>query len=148
MKFKIICAVAAMLLSLSSKAQTVSETTQTVTEEPKKNVREIDVYRDVDVLASYRGGYKVVLNKIEGALKNCKKGKFKGKDATLVIDILISDKGKVVKVDFVKSPTELCKNDIKDAVEKSDQWIPAKVNNKPVYSYVTLTVNLKNENRY
>jgi len=149
MTFKIVCAAAALLFAVSSKAQAVSETTQAVKEEPKKIVREIDVYRDVDVLASYRGGYKVVLNQIEEALKNCKMGRFKGKDENkmVVIDVTISDKGKVVKVDFVKAPINLCKDEIRSAVEATNQWIPGKINNKPVYSYVTLNVNLVNVNR-
>lgn len=149
MKFKIVCAAVALLFAVSSKAQAVSETTQAVKEEPKKIVREIDVYRDVDVLASYRGGYKVVLNQIEEALKNCKMGRFKGKDENkmVVIDVIISDKGKVVKVDFVKAPINLCKDEIRSAVEATNQWIPGKINNKPVYSYVTLTVNMINGNR-
>lgn len=142
MKFKITYLVLAFFFTLMGSAQTESET-----KNPKIVTREIDVYRDVDVLASYRGGYAVVLNKIETATKNCKRGKFKGKDAAVVLDILISDKGKVVKVDFVKSPTELCNDDIRKAVEASNQWIPAMVNNKPVYSYLTLTVNLVNGSR-
>lgn len=149
MTFKIVCAAVVLLFAVSSKAQAVSETTQAVKEEPKKIVREIDVYRDVDVLASYRGGYKVVLNQIEQALKNCKMGRFKGKDENkmVVIDVIISDKGKVVKVDFVKAPINLCKDEIRSAVEATNQWIPGKINNKPVYSYVTLNVNLVNVNR-
>ena len=150
MKFRIICATAALFFALSSNAQTAGESTQAeVAEGPKKIVREIDVYRDVDVLASYRGGYKVVLKQIEQALKNCKMGRFKGKDAnkSVVIDVLISDKGKVVKVDFVEAPVNLCKDEIRSAVEASNQWIPGKINNKPVYSYVTLNVNLVNVNR-
>lgn len=122
-------------------AQTAAETT------PENKTRIIDVYRDVDVMATYRGGYGTVLGKIESATRNCKRGKFKGKDAAVVIDILVSDKGKVVKVDFVKAPTDLCNDDIRKTIEATNQWIPAKVNGKPVYSYVTLTVNLINEGR-
>lgn len=150
MKFKIICAAAVMLLAASSNAQTISENKQEIAADgQKKIVREIDVYRDVDVLASYRGGYKVVLKQIEEALKNCKMGRFKGKDENkmVVIDVIISDKGKVMKVDFVKAPVNLCKDEIRSAVESTSQWIPGKINNKPVYSYVTLNVNLVNVSR-
>lgn len=150
MKLKIIYIVAALFFAVSLNAQTDAESKQVKTAEgPKKIVREIDVYRDVDVLASYRGGYKALLEQIEGALKNCKMGKFKGKDAnkSLVIDVLISDKGKVVKVDFVKAPVNLCKDEILSVVEASNQWIPGKINSRPVYSYVTLNVNLVNVSR-
>lgn len=140
MKFKITYLVLAFFFTLMGNAQTEAKTPRVVT-------REIDVYRDVDVLASYRGGYDVILKKIESATKHCKRGKFKGKEATVIIDILISDKGKVVKVDFAKAGTDLCNDDIKKAIESSDQWVPGKIDGKPVYSYVTLTVNLINERR-
>lgn len=119
---------------------------QTATENKKVTVREIPVYRDVDVMATYRGGYAVILKQIEDATKNCKRGSFKGKDTTIVIDVLITDKGKVAKVEFVKADVTLCNNDIQKAIEKGTQWVPGRVDNKPVNSYLQLTVNLKNGN--
>lgn len=108
--------------------------------------REIPVYRDVDVMATYRGGYTVILKQIEKATKNCKRGSFKGKDSTVVIDVLITDKGKVAKVEFVKADVTLCNDDIQKAIESGTQWVPARIGNKPVNSYLQLTVNLKNNN--
>lgn len=107
-------------------------------------IREIPVYREVDVMASYRGGYEVLLKRIEAATKNCKTGSFKGKEATIVIDVLITDKGKVAKIEFVKSPTSLCNDAIKSTIENATQWIPGRIDNKPVNSYLQLTVNLSN----
>lgn len=120
---------------------------QAPTSEKKVIMRELPVYRDVDVMASYRGGYEVVLKEVEKATKNCKRGSFKGKDATIVIDVLITDKGKVAKVDFVKADVDLCTNEIRSAVEKATQWIPARIDNKPVNSYLQLTINLNNHNQ-
>ena len=108
--------------------------------------RELPVYRDVDVMATYRGGYEVVLKKIETATKNCKNGQIKTKDALLVVDVLVTDKGKVAQVDFVNSPVSLCNNDILSAIKSTTQWVPARINNKPVNSYVTLKINLFNTN--
>lgn len=108
--------------------------------------REIPVYRDVDVMATYRGGYTVILKQIEDATKNCKRGSFKGKDTTIIIDVLITDKGKVAKVEFVKADVTLCNDDIQKAIESGTQWVPARIGNKPVNSYLQLTVNLKNNN--
>ena len=108
--------------------------------------REIPVYRDVDVMATYRGGYTVILKQIEKATKNCKRGSFKGKDSTIIIDVLITDKGKVAKVEFVKADVTLCNDDIQKAIESGTQWVPARIGNKPVNSYLQLTVNLKNNN--
>lgn len=108
--------------------------------------REIPVYRDVDVMATYRGGYTVILKQIEDATKNCKRGSFKGKDSTIIIDVLITDKGKVAKVEFVKADVTLCNDDIQKAIESGTQWVPARIGNKPVNSYLQLTVNLKNNN--
>lgn len=118
---------------------------QSNTEGKKVIVRELPVYRDVDVMASYKGGYEVVLKQIEAATKNCKRGSFKGKDATIVIDVLITDKGKVAKVEFVKAEVTLCNDDIQKTIEKTTQWTPARINNKPVNSYLQLTINLKNQ---
>ena len=108
--------------------------------------REIPVYRDVDVMATYRGGYTVILKQIEKATKNCKRGSFKGKDSTVVIDVLITDKGKVAKVEFVKADVTLCNDDIQKAIESGTQWVPARIGKKPVTWYLQLTVNLKNNN--
>lgn len=108
--------------------------------------RESPVYRDVDVMATYRGGYTVILKQIEKATKNCKRGSFKGKDSTIIIDVLITDKGKVAKVEFVKADVTLCNDDIQKAIESGTQWVPARIGNKPVNSYLQLTVNLKNNN--
>lgn len=106
--------------------------------------REIPVYRDVDVMATYRGGYTVILKQIEDATKNCKRGSFKGKDSTIIIDVLITDKGKVAKVEFVKADVTLCNDDIQKAIESGTQWVPGRIENKPVNSYLQLTVNLSN----
>lgn len=137
MKLKIVYLAFVLFSGFNVVAQTSVKTAKIIT-------KEIPVYRDVDVLASYRGGYEVLLKRIEEATKNCKKGKFKGKEAAVVIDVLISDQGKVVKVDFINDTVSLCYNDIRSAIEKSDQWIPARIQNKPVNSYIQLTVNLKN----
>jgi len=119
---------------------------QTATPVKKVTIREIPVYRDVDVMATYRGGYAVILKQIEDATKNCKRGSFKGKDTTIIIDVLITDKGKVAKVEFVKADVTLCNDDIQKAIEKATQWIPGRIDNKPVNSYLQLTVNLTRGN--
>lgn len=106
--------------------------------------REIPVYRDVDVMATYRGGYTVILKQIEDATKNCKRGSFKGKDTTIIIDVLITDKGKVAKVEFVKADVTLCNEAIENAIKNGNQWVPGRIENKPVNSYLQLTVNLSN----
>lgn len=137
MKTKIAYLLFVLLLSVNVNAQTASQ-------EKKVTVREIPVYRDVDVMATYRGGYSVILKQIEDATKNCKRGSFKGKDTTVIIDVLITDKGKVAKVEFVKADVTLCNDAIQNAIEKGNQWIPARIENKPVNSYLQLTVNLSN----
>lgn len=106
--------------------------------------REIPVYRDVDVMATYRGGYTVILKQIEDATKNCKRGSFKGKDSTIIIDVLITDKGKVAKVEFVKADVTMCNEAIENAIKNGNQWVPGRIENKPVNSYLQLTVNLSN----
>ncbi len=117
---------------------------QTSAPEKKVTVREIPVYRDVDVMATYRGGYAVILKQIEDATKNCKRGSFKGKDTTIIIDVLITDKGKVAKVEFVKADVSLCNEAIENAIKNGNQWVPGRIENKPVNSYLQLTVNLSN----
>lgn len=119
---------------------------QTSAPEKKVTVREIPVYRDVDVMATYRGGYAVILKQIEDATKNCKRGSFKGKDTTIIIDVLITDKGKVAKVEFVKADVTLCNEAIENAIKNGNQWVPGRIGNKPVNSYLQLTVNLTKGN--
>ena len=106
--------------------------------------REIPVYRDVDVMAKYRGGYQVLLKQIEEGTRKCKRGSMKGKDTTLLIDVLVTDKGKVAKVEFVKADVTLCNEAIENAIKNGNQWVPGRIENKPVNSYLQLTVNLSN----
>ncbi len=124
------------LLAISAQAQSEnaeqSEFTETI------------VYREVDVMAKYHGGYNVLLKKIEAATKICKRGKFKGKQASVIIEVLVTDKGKVAKVDFVNEDFSLCKDVIRETIEKSNQWVPAIKNNKPVNSYIQFKINLHN----
>ena len=70
-------------------------------------------------MASYRGGYEVILKQIENATKNCKRGSFRGENTTIVIDVLITDKGKVAKVDFVKADVTLCNDAIQSAIKEA-----------------------------
>ncbi|WLD23046.1 hypothetical protein NU10_10030 [Flavobacterium dauae] len=137
MKTKLLYLIFGLFVAFNTNAQDSLSNKRTI-------IREIPVYRDVDVMATYRGGYEVILKQIETATKNCRRGSFKGKDAVIVIDVLITDKGKIAKIEFVKSPTDLCNDAIKSTIENATQWIPGRINNKPVNSYLQLTVNLKN----
>jgi len=127
-----------LLLGMSSQAQVIQNEKEPTT----KNV--VNTYREVDVMASYPGGYEKLLKEIEASTKNCKKGMLKRKNAILTIDILISKSGIVKQVEFPRADTKLCKEDIKNAILNSKQWTPAKIKNIPVNSYITLTVNLTN----
>lgn len=134
MKTKILYLLFYGFLTISAQAQTQNaeqtEFTETI------------IYREVDVMAKYHGGYQVLLNKIDTATKNCKRGKFKGRKASVLIDVLITDEGKVGKVDFITEDVSLCKDVIRETIEKSNQWVPAIKNNKRVNSYIQFTINL------
>lgn len=135
-----------LLLLIGSLLLTFSVTAQEQAKENAKEkkviVRELPVYREVDVMASYRGGYDVLLKQIEKATKNCKRGKIKGANSTIVMDVLITDKGKVARIDFVKNETDLCVNEIHSTLEKATQWVPGRINNKPVNSFLQFTFTL------
>lgn len=66
----------------------------------------------------------------------------KTKKATFVIDVLVSKTGNVTLVNFTESPTNLCKNDIKKAIENSKKWTPSKIKNIAVNSFITLRISL------
>lgn len=139
MNKKILLLIGSLLLTFSVSAQ---EQAKESTKEKKVIVRELPVYRDVDVMATYRGGYDVLLKQIEKATKNCKRGKIKSANSTIVMDVLVTDKGKVARIDFVKNETDLCVNEIRSVLEKATQWVPGKINNKPVNSFLQFTFNL------
>lgn len=124
-----------MLLSINMVAQEKVREQKVVT-------RELPVYRDVDVLASYRGGYDVLVAQIKRATKHCRRGKSKKIKSKIIVDILITDKGKVARVDFVVNETNLCVNEILATIEKSAQWIPGRIEDRPVNSFLQLTINL------
>lgn len=120
-----------------------------VAAEINTNVKaEETIYRDVEVMASYRGGYNAFLKQIEAATKNCKKGKLKNKDAEMTVEFVVGKDGKVSDVKVLKQGSDLCENDVKNAIYKSNQWIPARNNNKPVSSYVQFTINLINASSF
>jgi len=118
------------------------------TTEKQQKIRYVveDVYRDVDVLARYHGGYEVVLKKVEEATKTCKKRKLKGKrkNAVVVVELLINRKGEVKEVNIVRADADFCNDAIVNALKETKHWIPALINNKPVNSYLELTINLRN----
>lgn len=114
-----------LIFLLFSGISTRAQETINKTDIPSKKV--INVYRDVDVMAKYPGGYENLLKEIEHATKNCKNGSMKKKKATFVIDVLVSKTGNVTLVNFTESPTNLCKNDIKKAIENSKKWAPSKI---------------------
>lgn len=148
MKAKTYYLFAAFLLGFGMQAQTDLQTTVEVHSEITQTLEE-PVYRDVDVLASYRGGYEVLLKRIETATKNCKSGKMKSKNknAQVVAEVLISKTGEVSDAVIIKSEADFCDRDIVMSLKTSHQWVPARINNKPVNSYLQIRINLQNSYR-
>lgn len=148
MKLKTCYLIAAFILGFGMQAQTDVQTTIEANTEVTQALEE-PVYREVDVLASYRGGYAALLKKVETATKNCKSGKqkSKNKNAQVVAEVLVSKKGEVLDVTIIKSEADFCDRDIVKSLKKSDQWIPARINNKPVNSYIQIKINLQNSYR-
>ena len=137
MKQKITYLVFACLFGLMANAQQTSKKTTTIQKQEM-------VYRNVEVIASYRGGYDALLKKIETATKHCKSGKIRNQKAEVVAEVLIDKTGKATDVQFIKADTDLCQNDIIKALKTANQWIPARINNKPVASYLQIRINLHN----
>jgi len=127
-------------------AQTNSETIQEVKTEKLETNGE-PIYREVEVMASYRRGYDVLLKNIEAATKNCKRGKTKRKTGEVVAEVLVSKIGEALEAKIIKSDADFCDRDIVLTLKRSHQWIPARINNKPVNSYVQITINLQNSYR-
>src|SRR5690554_3875806 len=131
------------------KAQVSEETSQVSELKEMVETEEEPVYRNVEFMARYRGGYEVLLKQVEAATKNCKKGKIKSKNknAEIVAEVLVDKTGKVVDVQIIKADVHLCENEIISALKAAKQWIPARINNKPVNSYLQIRVNLQNSFR-
>lgn len=141
MKLKSTLLMMFMFIGVVANAQVAAETSSNVKAEET-------IYRDVEVIASYRGGYDVFLKQVETATKNCKKGKLKKKDAEMLVEFVVGKDGKVSDFKVLKQDSDLCENDVKNAVYKSNQWIPARNNNKPVSSYVQFRIGLLNGAAY
>lgn len=148
MKLKTTYLLLAFLFMNEMNAQTSSETIQEV-KIKKLETNGEPIYREVEVMASYRGGYDVLLKSIEAATKNCKKGKMKTKRKTgeVIAEVLVSKTGEVLEAKIIKSDADFCDRDIMLTLKRSHQWIPARINNKPVNSYVQITINLQNSYR-
>src|SRR5690606_9861787 len=137
MNLKILLFIMVLTVGFSVNAQ-VSE--RTVTNETV--LIEEPVYRTVEVMARYRGGYEVLLKQVETATKNCKKGalKSKNKNAEVIAEVLVDKTGKVMDVQIIKADSDLCRNDIINALKKSTQWIPARIGGKTVNSYIQIRI--------
>lgn len=142
MKQKITYLVFACLFGLMANAQQTSKKTTTIQKQET-------VYRNVEVIASYRGGYDALLKKIETATKNCRRGKMKSKNthAVVVAEVLVDARGMVADAQIIKEDVNFCNDEIIATIMKNQQWIPARIGNKPVSSYVQLTINLQNAYR-
>jgi len=128
---------------VSEEISQVSELTEMVETE------EEPVYRNVEFMARYRGGYEVLLKQVEAATKNCKKGKIKSKNknAEIVAEVLVDKTGKAVEVHIIKADVDLCKKEIISSLKAAKQWIPARIGNRTVNSYLQIRINLQNSYR-
>lgn len=119
---------------------------QTTDKQPKIRYVVEDVYREVDVLARYHGGYDVVLKQVAEATKRCKGRKLRKtkKSAVVVAELLINRKGEVKEVNIVRADADFCNDAIVNALKETKYWIPALIDKKPVNSYLELTINLQN----
>ncbi|HLW63565.1 MAG TPA: hypothetical protein VKY33_09220 [Flavobacterium sp.] len=148
MKLKRLLFVIALSTGFMANAQVSEEASQQLKLEETTQENE-PVYRNVEVMARYRGGYEVLLKEIETATKNCKKGKLKKrvKRAEVVAEILVSKIGEVTEVYIIKAEADLCKSEIINALKNTKQWAPARISGRTVNSYLRIRINLENANR-
>lgn len=144
MNLKTILLSSILLFGWATHAQSVEETVDA--QGGKTRVVVEEAYREVDVLARYYGGYANVLSKVDEATKKCKKRKMRGKrkSAEVVVELLINRKGEVVEVNIINAEADFCNDAIVKSLQNSGKWIPALIDNKPVNSYLQLTINLQN----
>lgn len=117
-------------------SEIISDATEVVVDEP--------IYKKVDVLAKYRGGYEVLRQELQEAVKICKRGRYKRKvDSEVIAEVLVDSKGMVTEVYIIRAATDLCKEEIINALKSSKKWIPAQINGKTVSSFVRVSINLQ-----
>lgn len=135
----IILLLTVLFLGLSVNAQTINN-------QSAIDTTKVKIYRQVDVLARNHAGYDAILKKIEDATKDCKRSKLRGyKDkAEVAVELLIDKKGQLRDVSIVKAEVDFCNEAILNALKETDYWIPAFINNRPVNSFLRLTINLQN----
>ncbi len=121
---------------VDAQSEIISDATEVVVDEP--------IYKKVDVLAKYRGGYEVLRQELQEAVKICKRGRYKRKvDSEVIAEVLVDSKGWVTEVYIIRAATDLCKEEIINALKSSKKWIPAQINGKTVSSFVRVSINLQ-----
>jgi len=121
---------------VDAQSEIISDATEVVVDEP--------IYKKVDVLAKYRGGYEVLRQELQEAVKICKRGRYKRKvDSEVIAEVLVDSKGRVTEVYIIRAATDLCKEEIINALKSSKKWIPAQINGKTVSSFVRVSINLQ-----
>lgn len=125
-----------LIFMISFNAFSQERTLSVEAKDPKNRI-----YKDVDVLASYRGGYEKVYEYVNQETKSCMRNVSKRKIQKVIVDVLITDNGNVGDVLIVDESTPNCHDEIIKAIKNCKQWIPARVNNKPVNSYLRLIIN-------
>ena len=104
----------------------------------------IDVYKTVDEQAKFRGGQEAI-NKLLAKKIKLPKTNSKGELATYKAELIISNEGKLIKINIISNTQcKICEDEVYAAIEKLQNWIPAKLNGFKVASTYALNITINN----
>jgi len=100
------------------------------------------IFEEVEKVAYYRLGYEKFYELIEDHMV-CQREKIRAKKGEILLRFVVEKNGTVSQPEILKSDRPNCDDSILAAVKNTKGWIPAKINNRPVRSYVTLPITLQ-----
>ena len=102
-----------------------------------------EVFAYVEQMPQFVGGQNAMAKFISTHLKYPKKAKRKHTEGKVFIKFIVSETGKVEKVEVLKGIGNGCDEAAKKVVEKMSNWIPGKQNGKAVAVYFNLPISFK-----
>ncbi len=102
-----------------------------------------EVFSYVEQMPQFVGGQNAMAKFISSHLKYPKKAKKKHTEGKVIVKFIVSETGKVEKVEVLKGIGNGCDEAAKKVIEKMPNWTPGKQNGKTVAVYFNLPISFK-----
>ena len=102
-----------------------------------------DPIEDPDVQPAFKGGNEAMMSFLQKEIKYPKKAMEEKTQGVVYVSMVINKQGEVTKVEALKSPSDLLKNEAERVVKKMPNWTPGEKNGTTVAVKVVLPISFK-----